>query len=136
MGAVIVSFRSVSFRSADRGTKTNGAGCGSSQGEAAPGERLAALCGSSLRDEFFSWRGASGRRYVCSVFPRRDFAIVEQFKGVTLVGVAGRGAERRALCVLSSRELRSRGHEGVEEWHVHFGDDERKRRDLSVALLR
>jgi hypothetical protein len=131
MGVVVFS-----LRSQDRETEARRAGCRSSLGaRAAKGEQLAALCGSSLRDEFFSWRGASGRRYVCSVFPRKDFEIVEQFKGVTLVGVAGRGAQRRAVCVLSSNELLSRGHADVDEWHVHFGDDERKRRDLAASLL-
>lgn len=132
MGAVVLS-----LRGEDREAETKRAGCGSPRGGAeAQGQGLAALCGSSLRDDFFSWRGASGRRYVCSVFPREEFAIVEQFEGVTLIGVAGRGAHRRALCVLSSRELRVRGHAGVDEWHVHFGDDERKRRDLAASLLR
>jgi hypothetical protein len=121
----------VSLKGEDLGARVQGA----PRGGAARGEPLAALGDCSLRDDFFIWRGASGRRYVFSVFAREEFAIVEQFKGVTLVGVAGRGAQRRAACVLSSGELASRGHAGVAEWHVHFGDDEKKRRDLAAALL-
>ncbi|HXY58631.1 MAG TPA: hypothetical protein VEH76_08625 [Methylocystis sp.] len=127
MGAVVLSFAEEA-----RGRKARLGYVGRNLG---PGRALASLCGSSLRDDFFSWRGASGRIYVCSVFGREDFSVVEEFRGVSLVGVARRGGERRALCVLSSSELRLRGHAGVDEWHVHFGNDEKKLRDLSASLL-
>ena len=39
------------------------------------GQALAALRSSELRDRFYSWRGGSGRRYVCSVFPAADQAV-------------------------------------------------------------
>ena len=122
----------LSFAEESRGRRTPGAYVARNFGS---GRSLAALCGSSLRDDFFSWRGASGRIYVCSVFGREDFSVVEDFHGVTLVGVSRRGGDRRVLCILSSSQLRLRGHAGIDEWHVHFGNDEKKLRDLSASLL-
>jgi len=131
MGAVILSFAGealpVGAEGVSRGFRE----------EVAPvvGGALESLRGSSLRDDFYCWRGASGRRYVCSVFPREDTEIVAQFRGVALIGVSRRGRDRKVLCVLSSRLFALRDHADVDEWHVHFGDDVRKLRDLASALL-
>lgn len=131
MGAVVLSFSGESCclgaARAPEGFREEGPRVG--------GEALQALRGSSLRDDFFAWRGASGRRYVCSVFPQEESEVVAQFERVMLIGVSRRGPERRVICVLSSSQLASRRPLGVDEWHVHFGDDDRKLRDLAAALL-
>jgi hypothetical protein len=109
------------------------------------GQALASLLASdALRDRFYSWRGASGRRHVCSVFHRGEEAIVADFSNGLIVGVACEGAFRRPVCVFSAREfdsgerrsLRETAHElGVIEWHVHFGADGEALRDLASSLL-
>lgn len=108
------------------------------------GQALASLLTSDLRERFYSWRGLSGRRYICSVFSAADAAVVAEFTAAAVIGVAKIGAARRPVCVMSSREfhiwgdIRSReGAEshGVSEWHVHFGGDEEGLRDLAGSLL-
>ncbi len=100
------------------------------------GERLASLRDSALRDEFFSWRGASGSRYVCSVFSRAQDAVAAGFAGAVVIGVVRRGAKRSAVCLLSSEELSAAaGHANVDEWHVLFEAGEAELRDLALSLL-
>lgn len=113
---------------------------------AAPrGQRLASLDACDLRDRFYSWRGASGRRHVCSVFGIEEEAIVAEFSRALVIGVAREGTTRRPVCVLSSRDFE--GAEGRmiradaralggNEWHVHFSaEDDDILRGLAVALL-
>jgi hypothetical protein len=107
------------------------------------GQTLASLLSSELGDRFYCWRGASGARYVCSVFQSGEEAIVADFSQGLIIGVARDGAARRPICVLSSgdfesargRELRAaaRAH-GVSEWHIHFGADDAKLNDLAASL--
>lgn len=108
------------------------------------GQALASLLASELRERFYSWRGLSGRRYICSVFSTADAAIVSEFTAAAVIGVARDGAARRPVCVMSSREFRvsgdigsreGAGGHGVTEWHVHFGVDEEGLRDLAGSLL-
>ncbi len=108
------------------------------------GQALASLTASDLHERFYSWRGVSGRRYICSVFSVAETAAVSEFTSAAVIGVANDGAARRPVCVMSSREFRLledvglRGDasaHGVSEWHVHFGVDEDGLRDLAGSLL-
>ena len=97
----------------------------------------------SLRSRFFSWRGASGRRYVCSVFQSGEDSFVADVTNGVVIGVAREGATTRPVCVFLAQErardrrgLREIARElGVAEWHVHFCADAASLRDLSASLL-
>jgi hypothetical protein len=108
------------------------------------GQALASLLTSDLRERFYSWRGLSGRRYICSVFSAAEAAVVCEFTAAAVIGVARVGAARRPVCVMSSREFHVWGDigsregaesHGVSEWHVHFGVDDEGLRDLAGSLL-
>jgi len=108
------------------------------------GQALASLSTSDLRERFYSWRGLSGRRYICSVFSAAETAVVSEFTAAAVIGVAKAGAARRPVCVMSSREFHVWGDigsregaesHGVSEWHVHFGVDDDGLRDLAGSLL-
>lgn len=95
-----------------------------------------------LRGRFFSWRGVSGRRYVCSVFQRGEESFVSGVEGGVIIGVARDGAALRPVCVYGARENgpRPSPHHlarelGVAEWHVHFCGNREVVRDLSASLL-
>jgi hypothetical protein len=108
------------------------------------GQALGALRASELLNRFYSWRGASGERYVCSIFSLEEETIVADFSLAIAIGVARDGAWRRPVCLLSSREFETapgrairdaaRAH-GVNEWHVHFGSGDAGLRDLAESLL-
>jgi hypothetical protein len=115
-------------------------------GEAtARGEALQSLAATdSLRHRFFAWRGASGRRYVCSVFQSGEDAFIADVTNGVVIGVAREGATSRPVCVFLAQErvpgdrraLRKTAQElGVAEWHVHFCADAATLRDLSASLL-
>jgi len=107
-------------------------------GCAGRGASLASLAQSRLNGAFYSWRGLSGRRYVLSVFEGSDWALVSEFEGVAIVGVANDGTTRRPICVLSSRELRALGPSLIEaatEWHVLFCADDSALKDLAGSLM-
>lgn len=115
-------------------------------GETAPrGEALQSLAATdSLRSRFFSWRGASGRRYVCSVFQSGEESFIADVTNGVVIGVAREGAASRPVCVFLAQErmpgdrraLRKMAQElGVAEWHVHFCADAATLRDLSASLL-
>ncbi|MGZ9409971.1 MAG: hypothetical protein ACXW3J_05000 [Methylocystis sp.] len=98
----------------------------------------------SLRSRFFSWRGASGRRYVCSVFQSGEESFIADVTNGVVIGVAREGAATRPVCVFLAQErsygdrrgLREIARElGVAEWHVHFCADAASLRDLSASLL-
>jgi hypothetical protein len=108
------------------------------------GQALASLLTTDLRERFYSWRGLSGRRYICSVFSTAETAVVCEFTAAAVIGVAKAGAARRPVCVMSSREFPVWGDigsregaesHGVSEWHVHFGVDDFGLRDLAGSLL-
>lgn len=94
-----------------------------------------------LRDRFFSWRGLSGRRYVCSVFRAGEEGFVADVVSGLIIGVAREAGAARPVCVFAARggerrELRALAQElGVVEWHVHFCADAQTVRDLSGSLL-
>jgi hypothetical protein len=110
-------------------------------GFAQRGQELESLAeADGLRGRFFSWRGVSGQRYVCSVFQRGEEGFVADVTEGVIVGVVGEGVGRRPVCVLGAGEgvgaLRRLGRElGVAEWHVRFGADAGMARDLSASLL-
>ncbi|WP_457795644.1 hypothetical protein [Methylocystis sp. S23] len=107
------------------------------------GQELDSLAGSdSLRGRFFSWRGVTGRRYVCSVFQRGEEGFVSDVENGAIIGVARDGAALRPVCLFSAGEgrrapaLRELAQElGVAEWHVHFCPDAAAIRDLAGSLL-
>ncbi|MGJ0506430.1 MAG: hypothetical protein ACR652_04695 [Methylocystis sp.] len=93
-----------------------------------------------LRGRFFSWRGVSGQRYVCSVFQRGEEGFVSDVESGVIIGVTRDGVGLRPVCVLAAREgrqsLRHLARElGVAEWHVHFCEGNKAARDLSTSLL-
>ncbi|MBI1981621.1 MAG: hypothetical protein HYS63_08755 [Methylocystis sp.] len=114
-------------------------------GDAAPrGQALESLSETdSLRSRFFSWRGASGRRYVCSVFQSGEESFIADVTNGVVIGVAREGATNRPVCVFLAQEravdrhaLRRMARElGVAEWHVHFCANAATLRDLSASLL-
>ncbi len=121
-------------------------GFGQTLEDAGPrGEALQSLAETdSLRSRFFSWRGASGRRYVCSVFQSGEDSFMAGVTNGVVIGVAREGATTRPVCVFLAQErsygdrrgLREIARElGVAEWHVHFCADAASLRDLSASLL-
>ncbi len=110
---------------------------------AAPrGQELDSLAGAdALRGHFFSWRGVTGRRYVCSVFQRGEEGFVADVENGVVIGVARDGAGLRPVCLFSAGEagigsLRDLARElCVVEWHVHFSPDAETVRDLASSLL-
>ncbi len=99
------------------------------------GAALDSLSESGLFDRFYSWRGNSGARYVCTVFPVGEKAMVADFAEGVVIGVAREGESRRPVCVIASQEfsvfdekkLRDVvARRGVDEWHVHFTADDRE----------
>lgn len=115
-------------------------------GEKTPrGQALQSLAeADSLRSRFYSWRGASGRRYVCSVFQSGEESFIADVTNGAVIGVARQGATIRPVCVFLAQD-RARGDRyalrriarelGVAEWHVHFCADAATLRDLSASLL-
>ncbi|HEY8162545.1 MAG: hypothetical protein ACR650_05875 [Methylocystis sp.] len=106
------------------------------------GQELESLAGSDgLRAHFYSWRGATGRRYVCSVFQRGEEGFVSDVESGAIIGVAREGGALRPVCVLAAGEragyaLRDLARElGVVEWHVHFCAEIEAVRDLAGSLL-
>lgn len=113
-------------------------------GPAPRGQELSSLAeADALRARFFSWRGTSGRRYVCTVFQRGEEAFVAAVESGTVIGVSHEGAAVRPLCVFAAgeggragRALAALARElGVDEWHVHFCENGEAARDLSASLL-
>jgi hypothetical protein len=108
------------------------------------GRPLEALRASHLLERFYCWRGASGERYICSVFAIEEEGVIAGFSQAVAIGVAREAMNCRPLCVLSVRDFRSaEGREirgeaqklGVTEWHVHFGAAEAELKDLACSLL-
>lgn len=101
--------------------------------DGARGRTLASLDSCDLRDRFYSWREASGRRFVCSIFRAEEEGVVALFSQAVVIGVAREGAERRPVCVLAAHDFETpEGRSiradaltlGANEWHVHFGADD------------
>lgn len=109
----------------------------------ARGQELDSLSQSDLlRSRFFAWRGASGQRYVCSVFQASEDAFVADVTNGVVIGVARDGAAARPVCLFlvseggERRSLREMARElSVAEWHVHFCANVETLRDLAGSLL-
>ncbi len=106
------------------------------------GQELESLAGSDgLRAHFYSWRGTTGRRYVCSVFQCGEEGFVSDVERGAIIGVARQGGVLRPVCVFAAGEgsrsaLRDLARElGVVEWHVHFCAEMEAVRDLAGSLL-
>ena len=107
---------------------------------------LASLQTHALRDGFHAWYGASGRRYVASVFPldssARDVGL-PAFEAFVLIAVVSNGTRRvaRSIEVIEWGSARHRAVaaaivDGVEEWHVHLLGSTRAEREGIAADLR
>jgi hypothetical protein len=105
---------------------------------------LYCLAGAALDSHFHSWRGASGRRYICSVFPVCDGAELgglPEFDGAIALAVSRDGGglrQRIAVLDLCWRDGRFAGDwqaagdalsAGACEWHIHLlaGDGDARR---------
>ncbi|MGO9673093.1 MAG: hypothetical protein ACLPSF_02810 [Methylocella sp.] len=109
---------------------------------------LDCLAGAAFARHFHSWRGASGKRYICSVFPIRDDAELgglPEFDQAIALAVSCDGQGRRqkiAVLDLSWRDgrfagdLRSAGEAisaGASEWHIHLLAGEGDARRAAIA---
>jgi len=92
------------------------------------GAPLAALAGGVLALRFCFWRGASGRRYICSIFPVPTTGNAEwpDYGGAVVVAVAGRVGLRRIRFVTHIEDApdrfwaKMRDLCGIAEFHVHL----------------
>ena len=108
--------------------------------------RFASLRAHELRDGFFAWRGASGRRYVASVFAFDACAAdagLPAFEAFVLIPVqrVGGRAKVQAVVVVEWGSSRHRAVAeaiacGVDEWHVHLLGASRDERVAIAADLR
>ncbi len=107
---------------------------------------LKSLSGSPLAGRFHAWHGASGRRYVCSVFPLDPAAPdagLPQFAGAVVLAVLRAGdGRRRLICICQSEshaDPRNFVSEalaaGAGEWHVHLPADAAVQRRAVIADL-
>jgi hypothetical protein len=109
---------------------------------------LRCLSDGALSKHFHKWRGASGRGYVCSVFPVRagaEFGGLPDFDGGVAIAVARDAkGQRRPLAVfdLCWREARFCGdlesvgsalRSGASEWHVHLLADSEQARKAVIS---
>jgi hypothetical protein len=114
------------------------------------GAPLAALAGGNLAHHFHSWTGASGRRYICSIFPLREAAgkpACPEFDEALLIAVRRLAdgtpkmlfvAESDAFSMLApSRSLARRAAAlGASEWHVHLLAESPRERRAAILDLR
>lgn len=108
---------------------------------------LKSLAGSPLAARFHAWHGASGRRYVCSVYPLDPAAPdagLPEFAQAVVIAVARTANGRRHLVSIGPSDSRedSRAREcfvlealaaGAGEWHVHLLAGEATRRRAALA---
>ncbi len=108
---------------------------------------LAGLAGSDQSQRFRYWRGASGRRYLFSVFPigsRRSIDLCPRFDNAVVLAVKhGAGDEREILCLdqtgtipdlfFDGQQLRDAVAVGGNEIHVHLLTEHAEGR---LAMLR
>ena len=111
---------------------------------------LAALDRTGLENLFQSWRGASGRRYICSVYPVGEapafdcaraivVAVRKNAEGASIAFVFEPGAQGESDGL---RQWTQKARQyGAEEWHVHLlAGSEAERafalRDLAPCSLR
>lgn len=96
------------------------------QGTSSP---LTALFGDPLAARFHGWRGASGKRYVCTVFC--DPAEIRDFAAALVLCVARDHDGSRRLVAMATADdpvrpawldslAQGRPVRGANEWHVHL----------------
>jgi hypothetical protein len=97
---------------------------------------------SELSERFWYWQGASGRKYIHSIYEPES---CPPLPGAVYVGVKRQGSLRVAVCVGrflplwdSHRAIDAKAS-GFDELHVHLlarepGEAEQVRADLSLAL--
>ena len=95
---------------------------------------LQSLAGESLAAHFHAWRGASGRRYICSVFPAdvdaSDAGLPDFVDAIAMAVAREPGGGRRCLSLLHNdatsdpairRAFVTEGlAKGAIEWHIHL----------------
>ena len=104
---------------------------------------LASLAGGDLEARFHAWRGCSGRRYICSVFPvdhrAADAGLPEFAEAIVIAAGQDIGGERRVVaflqCEYGANALARQAFvaaavkAGAQQWHVHLlTADPQKRR--------
>jgi hypothetical protein len=104
---------------------------------------LASLAGGELAERFHAWRGRSGRRYICSVFPvdrRAGDAGLPGFAAAVVIAVRTDAAgnyhvvgfcqcEHGANSVARHAFVTAAVAAGAQQWHVHLlTADPQKRR--------
>lgn len=104
---------------------------------------LASLAGGDLEERFHAWRGRSGRRYICSVFPvdqrAADAGLPEFAEAIVIAVGEDIGGERRVVaflqCEYGANALARQAFvaaavkAGAQQWHVHLlTADPQKRR--------
>ena len=109
---------------------------------------LDCLAGAALGAHFHSWRGASGRRYTCSVFPVRagaEMGGLPEFDEAIAIAVSrdGEGRRRRiAVLDLCWRDGQFAGDvhavgealgAGASEWHIHLLTGDAGARQTAIA---
>lgn len=108
---------------------------------------LESLSGDMLTARFHAWRGGSGRRYICSVFPVKpdEFdAGLPDFGGAVVIAVARNGDGRRRLVAIFQSEIGANAYaresfviealaEGAGEWHVHLLATQAAQRRVAIA---
>lgn len=108
------------------------------------GKELEALQDSPLKDRFYSWMGASGNLYVCTVFLAGEESTIADLPNTVVVGVARNDTERKIVCFGRSKDFHrcknfdlkyAASTRKVSEWHVHFATDFTKFcEDLSATM--
>ncbi len=109
---------------------------------------LRCLSDGALSARFHKWRGASGRGYICSVFPVRageGLGGLPDFDGAVAIAVARDAqGQRQRLAVLDMRwreeqfcgDLDSVGaalRSGASEWHIHLLADSEQARKAVIT---
>ena len=95
---------------------------------------LVSLAGGDLEARFHAWRGRSGRRYICSVFPvdrhAADAGLPEFAEAIVIAVGQDIGGERRVVgflqCEHGATALARQAFvaaalgAGAQQWHVHL----------------
>ncbi|RFB79270.1 hypothetical protein [Methylovirgula sp. 4M-Z18] len=99
--------------------------------ESPAGAPLASLAGGALARRFHSWRGASGARYICSVFAATALDELASYADAVVIGVVAAGeGDLRVVLIGESGSLpevfwqgefaRRARAAGVNEFHLHL----------------
>jgi hypothetical protein len=105
---------------------------------------LASLDRTGLENLFQSWRGASGRRYICSVYPVGEApsfdcaraivaAVRKNAEGASIAFVFQPGPEGESDGL---RQWTQKARQyGADEWHVHLLAGSKEERDFALRDL-